>query len=294
MVEKSKIFLSYAREDLQIAGRLYKNLTHYGLNVWFDKTALFPGQKWKYEIRKAIKESDYFIVLLSSKSVSKRGFCQNEVKKALEILHDFPESEIFIIPIRLDECVPSHERLKDLQWLDLFESYEIGVKNILKFMGINIKSKKMSVITEEEISNSDSEELEFREIEITLSETWDKFLEWLSNDLNNARIKSIQEDENRELSFYCSGRPGHLMYPILVICEKEGLPIKYQYDLVNDWLLPLALKHAPSNFGIPWDSGLFPFKKDGEKEVIIKHPLAECRDCHYWVLFANKKKSTNY
>ncbi|QTA82990.1 Sulfatase-modifying factor enzyme domain-containing protein [Desulfonema limicola] len=61
-----KIFISYTREDYDIAKRLYDDLKKAGIDPWMDKVNLLPGQNWKIHITKAIKESKYFIALLSS------------------------------------------------------------------------------------------------------------------------------------------------------------------------------------------------------------------------------------
>jgi len=41
----SKIFLSYAREDMGMAKQLYNDLKRYGLDVWLDIESLLPGDK---------------------------------------------------------------------------------------------------------------------------------------------------------------------------------------------------------------------------------------------------------
>jgi hypothetical protein len=105
-------FLSYAREDSEAANRLYNDLAKSGVTVWFDKQCLLPGQKWEMEIRKAIRNSRYFLALLSSSSVTKRGFVQREIASALRTLDEFPE----------------------LQWVDLFPSWKVGVEKILSVM----------------------------------------------------------------------------------------------------------------------------------------------------------------
>jgi predicted aspartyl protease len=125
------IFLSYAREDQEIAEKLYRDLTAAGLEIWFDKESLLPGQKWKIEVKKAIKKCRFFIGLLSSNSVSKRGYVQKEIVYALDELDEFPQSEIFIIPVRVDDCKPTHENLNELNWLDLFPSYQNGLQKLL-------------------------------------------------------------------------------------------------------------------------------------------------------------------
>ena len=127
-----KIFISYSNEDLSNAIRLYKCLKNLGVTPWIDKFDLLPGQKWKIKIRQSIKESRYVIILLSSNSVSKKGFVNHEIKYSLDLLDEFPESEIYIIPVRLDKCVPSHEKLRELHFVDLFPEWENGLNSILR------------------------------------------------------------------------------------------------------------------------------------------------------------------
>ena len=136
-MKKPKVFISYAREDERTAKRIYKDLESQGVQAWLDKFSLLPGQNWKIEIEHAIRRSNYFIALLSSKSLSKRGYVQKELRKGLDILDEFPDSEIFLIPVRLDDCEPFHPRLGELQRVDLFPSYGEGLNQILKALKRN-------------------------------------------------------------------------------------------------------------------------------------------------------------
>ena len=115
------IFISYAHEDRSGAFEVCETLEQGGYPVWLDKVNLLPGQDWKREIERAIRESEIFIACLSHNSVNKRGFVQSELKRALEVLDTIPEGDIFIIPVRFDECVVPSE-LSKLHWLNFFES----------------------------------------------------------------------------------------------------------------------------------------------------------------------------
>lgn len=130
--KRPKVFISYAREDQAQAQRLYSDLKRAGAIPWLDLEDLLPGQRWRPTIRKALKESDYVVVMLSSRSISKRGFVQAELKKALEILEEIPASDIFLIPVRLDDCEVTDEALLDLNFVDLFPDWERGLARILK------------------------------------------------------------------------------------------------------------------------------------------------------------------
>ncbi len=129
-----RVFISYAREDMAMAQQVFHDLKRNGVDPWLDDEALLPGHNWKLEIGTAIKSCDYFLALLSSQSVSKRGYVQKELKKALDILGEFPKSRIFLIPARLDDCQPIDEELKDLHRVDLFPSYKQGLVKILQVL----------------------------------------------------------------------------------------------------------------------------------------------------------------
>ena len=43
--QKSKIFLSYAREGMGMAKQLYNDLKRYGLDVWLDTELLLPEDR---------------------------------------------------------------------------------------------------------------------------------------------------------------------------------------------------------------------------------------------------------
>jgi hypothetical protein len=131
LVRTSKVFISYARENIEEAKRIRADLVSAGVNVWFDQESLLPGQYWKITIKQAIRNSRYFLAVLSTYSVTKRGYVQKELAEALELLDEFPESEIFIIPVRLDKSEPTNERLRALHWIDMFPNWDIGLRKIL-------------------------------------------------------------------------------------------------------------------------------------------------------------------
>ncbi|MBE9223669.1 toll/interleukin-1 receptor domain-containing protein [Cyanobacterium stanieri LEGE 03274] len=68
--------------------------------------------------KKALKESTFVIILLSSISVRKRGYVQQEFKYAIEHSRNKLIDDIYIIPILLDKCdVP--DSLNQFQWIKI-------------------------------------------------------------------------------------------------------------------------------------------------------------------------------
>lgn len=134
-----KIFLAHAKEDKKIVTELYYRLKESGYNPWLDKEDLLPGQLWRAEIPKAIKDSQVFIACLSTRSVEKQGYVQDEFKIALKTCASKPPGSIYLIPVRLDDCgIPELRQeeygtnLRDIQWLDFFdpEGYEKLIRSL--------------------------------------------------------------------------------------------------------------------------------------------------------------------
>ncbi len=128
------VFISYASEDSDSAKRLYGDLKEAGLTPWLDKESLIPGQNWKISIKNAIKNCRYFIPIVSSKSTEKRGFVQKEFKYALDVFDEFPESQVYVLPVRLDDCQIPYEKLKDIEYVDLFPDWNKGLQRLILAM----------------------------------------------------------------------------------------------------------------------------------------------------------------
>jgi hypothetical protein len=135
-------FISYAREDSAEVDKLYEELRKVGARPWLDKKNIRGGQKWQLVISKAIKSNRYFIPVLSSKWVGKIGYVNKELNYALERLKYYPEDEIFIIPVRLDDCRIPFQKLEGIHFVDLFPNWDSGVKQILEAMEIKITPDK--------------------------------------------------------------------------------------------------------------------------------------------------------
>src|SRR3954453_22368870 len=127
-MSKRIAFISYASEDAAAAERVYEELCLApGLRPWLDRRELVGGTRWASAIRKAIREADVFVLLLSRSSTTKRGFVQKEIRAALDVLESLPEAAPFVIPVRLEDCEPHFEFLANIQYIDLFPEWERGI-----------------------------------------------------------------------------------------------------------------------------------------------------------------------
>jgi ATP-dependent Clp protease ATP-binding subunit ClpC len=148
LVEKSptfRVFLCHSSKDKPAVRNLYKRLKDNDIDPWLDTENLLPGQKWDYEISRAVRSSHVVIVCLSAHT-NKAGYLQKEIKKVLDVADQQPEGTIYLIPLKLEECeVP--DRLQDWQWVNLFD--ENGFEKLMRSLfdragelGLSIRGAK--------------------------------------------------------------------------------------------------------------------------------------------------------
>jgi hypothetical protein len=135
-----RIFLCHASQDKPQARLLYQQLKQMGFQPWLDEEALLPGQDWRQEIEKAVRTSDIVLVCLSNQSVSKVGFVQKEIRIALDAADEQPDGSIFIIPLKLEECIIP-VRLEKWQWVNHYD--EGGFEKLL--CSLNKRSQDIGI-----------------------------------------------------------------------------------------------------------------------------------------------------
>ena len=129
-----KVFIAYVEEDLAAAQKLYTTFTQLGFNAWLDREKLLPGQNWPRSIERAIGVSDFFIPCFSARSGIKRGTFHSELRYALDCASRIPLDEIYIIPVRLEDCDVPKRIAREFQYVDLFPAWEKGVRQIVRSM----------------------------------------------------------------------------------------------------------------------------------------------------------------
>jgi len=135
MTTSLQAFISYAREDFDTALRLYKSLEgrrdETGVSAWLDRQRLLPGMDWEREITRALEASSFVIVVISESSMTKEGYVQKEIRRALDRLSTFPPGKIFLIPVRIDNTIPTHDELRRIHWVDLLDDWDLGVEQVI-------------------------------------------------------------------------------------------------------------------------------------------------------------------
>jgi hypothetical protein len=139
---KPRVFIAYVEEDLYFARKLYRAFEESGFRPWLDKKRLMPGQNWPRAIETAIQTSDFFVACFSRRATSKRGSFHSELRYALFCAAKVPLDEIFLIPLRLDDCVVPRRISKQTQYLDLFPDWRAGIARLIVVMKAQDQSRK--------------------------------------------------------------------------------------------------------------------------------------------------------
>ena len=137
-----KVFIAYVHEDGDSAERIFNELTVAGFDPWLDRRKLMPGQNWPRSVEDAINFSDFVIACFSNRSVSKKGGFQSEVRYALDCATRMPLDEVFLIPVRFDECRVPVRIQKEVQYVDLFPDWNPGIKRITEIISKEMRRRR--------------------------------------------------------------------------------------------------------------------------------------------------------
>jgi hypothetical protein len=127
-----RIFIAYVEEDSAKACRIFESLLRAGFEPWMDKRKLLPGQNWARAIRNALETSDFVVCCFSHHSLNKRGGFQAEMRYALESARRLPLGDVFLLPVRLEECPIPVEIVREMQYVDLFPTWEYGIGRLIE------------------------------------------------------------------------------------------------------------------------------------------------------------------
>ncbi len=130
--KKPSVFIAYASEDVEAVKKIYAGLEAHGFCPWLDKKKLLPGQNWPRAIESAIESSDYFVACFSRRSVKKHGTFQTELRFAIDCASRVPADEIFLIPVRIDDCELPRWMSRRLQYLNMFPNWKAGLQRLVK------------------------------------------------------------------------------------------------------------------------------------------------------------------
>ena len=119
---KPLVFVSYSRKDQEKIDDLLRKLKSKGIRTWLDRQDIVAGE-WRQSIKRGLRQSNFFLACLSQNTTQRGEVLQYEYDSALEIQRDRLEGDIYLIPVRLEECeVP--ESLRHLEYRDVYKPSE--------------------------------------------------------------------------------------------------------------------------------------------------------------------------
>ncbi len=141
----AKIFIAYVVEDAPTADRLFTNLANHGFDPWMDRKKLLPGQNWPRAIEHAIETTDFVALCFSHHSVRKKGGFQAEIRYALDCAARLPLDQVFLVPVRLDDCDVPPQIRRTVQYVDLFPDFELGLRKVLQVLNVEWRKRRSAV-----------------------------------------------------------------------------------------------------------------------------------------------------
>ena len=136
--EMRHVFISYCHENKAAVDQLCNALTSNDVTVWVDWDNLNPGTPWKQAIQQAIHHGDFFIACFSKEyNARDKTYMNEELSIAIDKLQQKPVDKVWFIPVKLNECeIPDIDigegvTLQDLQYVNLYEDWDIGIQQIL-------------------------------------------------------------------------------------------------------------------------------------------------------------------
>src|SRR4051794_10158638 len=107
---KPKVFISYSRQDAHLIKPLLQLLQINGHKVFLDTDSIGLGDRWKQELKQAIRRSNIFILFWCCHS-SHSKYVAEEVRAALK------DKKKRVIPALFCHA-PMRKKIKEFQWLD--------------------------------------------------------------------------------------------------------------------------------------------------------------------------------
>ncbi len=123
-----QVFVIYPHSQKQFVKKLANDLCQSGINIWLDENELKPGDSIKPKIEKALRESQW-VILVPTPEDRGSSWVYKEIDLAYE--QEKERSRPFIIPLKMKEGkIPTE--FEERMWADFSNDYEIGLKSLLK------------------------------------------------------------------------------------------------------------------------------------------------------------------
>jgi len=124
--EPGSVFLSYSSGDAAVAEKIKTALEAAGVDVFFDREQLQPGDDWEAKLRRSIHQCSLFLPIISQQTLTPdRRFFRVEWNLALDEAQkaSFAAEEAFLLPVVIDDTRIDHPaipaKFSATQWKSL-------------------------------------------------------------------------------------------------------------------------------------------------------------------------------
>jgi len=125
-IEPGAVFLSYASGDWPAVEKLKIGLEQSGVDVFFDRDELQPGNDWEGKLRRSLHQCSLFVPVISRQTLTPdRRFFRVEWNLALEEAQkaSFSSKATFLLPVVIDDTTIDNPALpakfRAIQWKSL-------------------------------------------------------------------------------------------------------------------------------------------------------------------------------
>ena len=133
-----KVFISHVKENRDEVLRLIDKIEPFTSLIWRTED-IELGKRWQNSIKNAIEGGSYFIACFSQEYHERDStYMSEEINTAITELRKRHVDRAWFIPVKLNECeIPDYsirggETLRDLQYIELYEDWDAGVKRIAR------------------------------------------------------------------------------------------------------------------------------------------------------------------
>jgi hypothetical protein len=122
-------FVSHATQDHPFVEKFAADLRAHGVDAWFSKWEIKPGDSIRAKIEEGLEGCEYFIVVLSKSSIG-RPWVQTELDAAT--VRKLNGNVRKIIPVKIEDCGDLPPTLASLCWEDFSnQPYEAALNRVL-------------------------------------------------------------------------------------------------------------------------------------------------------------------
>lgn len=131
-----EIFISHSDRDRPFVAELVSMVRRHGLSVWYSNTDIVGARQWHDEIGAALRRCDWFVLVLSPRSVESIW-----VKRELLFALQQERFDNRIVPLLYQSC--SYEELSwtlsAFQMIDFTQTFEAGCQALLRLWGLGFQ-----------------------------------------------------------------------------------------------------------------------------------------------------------